>query len=676
MSLTQKDLQKEQDYLKLVQKLVNEKISKLEKDHKELSESITKEQKEMWQNVGGMDKAEIEFASSDIERSNLQAKYFYQNLNKFKKVYENPYFGRIDFKETDRQTQVYIGLSSVSDIEYNNYVYDWRAPISSLYYDYELGKAFYEAPDGIIEGYINLKRQYKIENGNLDFAFDSSVSIQDEMLKEALSHNSSEKMKDIVTTIQKEQNEVIRNTDYDNLVVEGAAGSGKTSVALHRIAFILYRYRNYINNKNIIIFSPNKVFSEYISEVLPSLGEDNVPCMIFSEFLENQMLEYEDVENYSQLIERYHNTKDNLEKRIMEIKMDNDFIYLVDDYLKRVVDKIKFKDIIVSEELLLSKEECQLDFNETYSRYKPLVKVQKIIDNITNKYKNTHQKRTKGYGSIIKKSVTYNDNIDTLVLEMYHEPEFLKAVSEKYHITEEEFKEFAIKEIKSPGLKYYDGIIYLYIKAKLQGLEGRLDIKYVVVDEAQDYNLMQYYLIREFYSKAKFTILGDPNQAITAMVNYENMNEVKEIIGGKGKLLKLMTTYRSSYEITNFCNAILNLNHVNMINRHSEEPHITNITKEELKSKLETLIEKSIDENLESVAILCENKDIEYQLNELIDINKYKIKLYILPVYSAKGLEFDSVIIYDNGFSTTDLKLYYVACTRALHKLNILKCNN
>ena len=187
---------------------------------------------------------------------------------------------------------------------------------------------------------------------------------------------------------------------------------------------------------------------------------------------------------------------------------------------------------------------------------------------------------------------------------------------------------------------------------------------------------MQYYLIREFYSKAKFTILGDPNQAITAMVNYENMNEVKEIIGGKGKLLKLMTTYRSSYEITNFCNAILNLNHVNMINRHSEEPHITNITKEELKSKLETLIEKSIDENLESVAILCENKDIEYQLNELIDINKYKIKLYILPVYSAKGLEFDSVIIYDNGFSTTDLKLYYVACTRALHKLNILKCNN
>ena len=438
----------------------------------------------------------------------------------------------------------------------------------------------------------------------------------------------------------------------------------------------MYRYRNYINNKNIIIFSPNKVFSEYISEVLPSLGEDNVPCMIFSEFLENQMLEYEDVENYSQLIERYHNTKDNLEKRIMEIKMDNDFIYLVDDYLKRVVDKIKFKDIIVSEELLLSKEECQLDFNETYSRYKPLVKVQKIIDNITNKYKNTHQKRTKGYGSIIKKSVTYNDNIDTLVLEMYHEPEFLKAVSEKYRITEEEFKEFAIKEIKSPGLKYYDGIIYLYIKAKLQGLEGRLDIKYVVVDEAQDYNLMQYYLIREFYSKAKFTILGDPNQAITAMVNYENMNEVKEIIGGKGKLLKLMTTYRSSYEITNFCNAILNLNHVNMINRHSEEPHITNITKEELKSKLETLIEKSIDENLESVAILCENKDIEYQLNELIDINKYKIKLYILPVYSAKGLEFDSVIIYDNGFSTTDLKLYYVACTRALHKLNILKCNN
>ncbi len=676
MSLMQKDLNEEQNYLNVVQKLVQEKITKLETDHKELSESITEEQKEMWKNIGNMDIAEIEFASSDIERSYLQAKYFYQNLSKFQLVFKNPYFGRIDFKEKCGQTKVYIGLSSVSDIEYNNYVYDWRAPISSLYYDFELGDAFYEAPEGIIKGDINLKRQYKIENGHLDFAFDSSVSIQDEMLKNALSNNSSEKMKDIVTTIQKEQNEVIRNTNYDNLIVEGAAGSGKTSVALHRIAFILYRYRNYINNKNIIIFSPNKVFSDYISEVLPSLGEDNVPCMIFSEFLENQMLEYEDVENYSQLIERYHNTKDKLEKRIMEIKMSNDFIYLVDEYIKRVIHKIKFKDIMIGNELLLSKEECEKDFNETYWLHKPIVKVQKIIDNVTNQYKNTHKKRVRGYGTTIKKSVTYNPDIDSIVLEMYQNPEFLKSVHEKYDINAEEFKEYSIKEMKSTGVKYYDGIIYLYIKVKLQGIKGRKDIQYVVIDEAQDYNLMQYYLIREFYNNAKFTILGDPNQAITSMVNYDNMNEVKEVIGGNGKLLKLMTTYRSSYEITSFCNSILNLNHVNMINRHSEVPQITNIKKEDLKIKIETLIQQSIDANLESVAVLCENKDIEYEINELIDKNKYNIKLYILPVYSSKGLEFDSVIIYDNGFSVNDQKLYYVACTRALHKLNILKCNN
>ena len=339
MSLAGKQLQEEKEYLKEVKQVINNKLEKLETTNKELMEGITDRQKDIWKNINEMDIAEKEFASGELEREALQAKYFYQNVQKFKKVLKSPYFGRIDFKEKTRKTKVYVGLSSVSDEEYNNYVYDWRAPISSLYYDYETGKAKYTSPDGIVEGFIDLKRQYKIENSKLKYAFDSTVSIQDEMLKDALSNNTSEKMKDIVTTIQKEQNEVIRNTKFDNLIVEGAAGSGKTSVALHRIAFILYRYRNYVSNKNIIIFSPNKVFSDYISDVLPSLGEENVTTLLFSEFLESRIQDFEDIENYSQLIERFHNTKDNLEKQIMNIKMNNNFIKIVDNYINRVIEE-------------------------------------------------------------------------------------------------------------------------------------------------------------------------------------------------------------------------------------------------------------------------------------------------------------------------------------------------
>lgn len=672
MGLIGKTLEEEKKYLDEVEEVVNFKLRKLKDDNKEISNNIIETQKELWKNIGDMDISEIEYASSEMEKVYLQTRYYYQNVQKYERVLKTPYFGRIDFNERDKKTKVYIGLSSVSDENCRNFVYDWRAPISSLYYDYELGDAHYVSPDGTIKGNIDLKRQYKIENSELLYAFDSSINIQDEMLQNALSNNSSQKMKDIVTTIQKEQNEVIRNTEYDNLIVEGAAGSGKTSVALHRIAFILYKYREYINNKNIVIFSPNQVFSDYISEVLPSLGEENVPTILFSEFLERQMPEFEDVENYSQLIERFHNTKHKIEKQIMNIKMDNCFIKIIDNYINRVIKNIKFTDIVLDNELLLSKEECENDFNNTYSRFKPLIKVEKIINNVSAKYKNTHVKKVSGYGTKIKKQISYNDDIFKIMSEMYYDIEFLKDINEKYNIEMKIFQEFSLKEIKSPSLKYYDGIIYLYLKAKLYGLDYNSKIKYVIVDEAQDYNLMQYYLIKEFYRNAKFTILGDPNQAITSMVNYESMDLVKGLISGKSKLLKLLTTYRSSFEITNYCNKILNLNHVNMVNRHSNEPQEIVILEDVAVNKIKELIKESISERMDSVAVLCENKDIQVNLeSSLNDIND--INLYVLPVYNAKGLEFDSVIIYDDGFGKKDKKLYYVACTRALHKLNILK---
>lgn len=660
--LAKEELKKEKGYLNKVVDIVNSKITKLEKENKELEKSISNEQKELWQNINEIDVAEIEFASLELEKSAMKAKMYYQTLTKLKHVLNNPYFGRIDFQEKEKQTKVYIGLTSISDKDYNNYVYDWRAPISSLYYDYEIGKAHYQAPKGIIEGNINLKRQYKINNSKLEYAFDVSLNIQDEMLKEALSHNSSEKMKEIVTTIQKEQNQVIRNVEYDNLIVEGAAGSGKTSVALHRIAFILYRYRKFIKNNEIMIFSPNQVFSEYISDVLPSLGEKNVPCILFDEFLTTQIKDYKKIESYSSLIERYHNTTNPLEQKIMEIKMGNNFINIVDNYLNRQISKIKFNDIIVDDEILLTKEEVINDFNKTYFKYKPFRRIEKIIENVINKYRNTHLKKAKNYTSKIRKCITYENDIKKIMLEMYYENEFLNDVKTNYQIDINDFQSFTI----SDELKYYDAIIYLYIKAKLLGLNSQFNKKYVIVDEAQDYNLMQYYLIKEYYTNAKMTILGDPNQAISKMVDYDNMNSIKEIIGGKNKLLKLETTYRSSYEITKFCNEVLGLTSVNMINRHGDTVKVIN--KDNLQEQLTTLVNQSFEDGFGSVAILTDNLKSASKIKKLINIDNKK--LYILPIYEAKGLEFDSVIVIDNNINK---KLYYVACTRALHRLNIIK---
>lgn len=660
--LAKEELKKENKYLNKVVDIVNSKITKLEKENKELEKSISNEQKELWQNINEIDVAEIEFASLELEKSAMKAKMYYQTLTKLKHVLNNPYFGRIDFQEKEKQTKVYIGLTSISDKDYNNYVYDWRAPISSLYYDYEIGKAHYQAPKGIIEGNINLKRQYKINNSKLEYAFDVSLNIQDEMLKEALSHNSSEKMKEIVTTIQKEQNQVIRNVEYDNLIVEGAAGSGKTSVALHRIAFILYRYRKFIKNNEIMIFSPNQVFSEYISDVLPSLGEKNVPCILFDEFLTTQIKDYKKIESYSSLIERYHNTTNPLEQKIMEIKMSNNFINIVNNYLNRQISKIKFNDIVVDDEILLTKEEVINDFNKTYFKYKPFKRIEKIIENVINKYRNTHLKKAKNYTSKIRKCITYENDIKKIMLEMYYENEFLNDVKTNYQIDINDFQSFTI----SNELKYYDAIIYLYIKAKLLGLNSQFNKKYVIVDEAQDYNLMQYYLIKEYYTNAKMTILGDPNQAISKMVDYDNMDSIKEIIGGKNKLLKLETTYRSSYEITKFCNEVLGLTSVNMINRHGDTVKVIN--KDNLQEQLTTLVNQSFEDGFGSVAILTDNLKSASKIKKLINIDNKK--LYILPIYEAKGLEFDSVIVLDNNINK---KLYYVACTRALHRLNIIK---
>ncbi len=310
MKITANERNLEEKYLKEVSEEVLKQIKKLEKEINFTSNEIKEFRKLMWEAKGSIDSVEMR---TNLMNSELEAKFMLMKMEYYKKLFRcqnSPYFGRIDFKEKDQEgiKKVYIGITNVTK-EFEHYVYDWRSPVASLFYDYGIGEAKYEAPEGEIFGEMTLRRQYKIENNVLKRIFDSDLNVVDDCLQEVLSDNSGDKMRNIVNTIQKEQNEIIRNISSKVLVVQGIAGSGKTSVALHRIAFLLYKIKN-LKSTNVLIFSPNNIFSEYISDVLPELGEDNAMSTTFQDFAQNYLKEFKKVETFSDFIERFYTGKE------------------------------------------------------------------------------------------------------------------------------------------------------------------------------------------------------------------------------------------------------------------------------------------------------------------------------------------------------------------------------
>ena len=297
--MEKREIEKEKEHLQKVCNFLNQKIDEMGNKIFKNQEDIRQFQKYVWENKGDMDVQEL---TSVRTSSEMEAKRLLEERNYFKKLMRikpSPYFASIIFEsENNKEETIYIGMTYLKKDEITNYIHDWRAPISSLFYDFEVGACAFEAPEGLIKGNLKRKRQYKIENQKLIRVFDNSLNINDDVLQEVLAENSNEKMKNIVNTIQQEQNAVIRNIRDRNLIVQGIAGSGKTSVALHRIAFLLYKIPN-LTSEKILIFSPNQIFTEYISNVLPELGEENTLQTTFHEYLNKIIKEYKSVESYS-----------------------------------------------------------------------------------------------------------------------------------------------------------------------------------------------------------------------------------------------------------------------------------------------------------------------------------------------------------------------------------------
>ena len=507
-----------------------------------------------------------------------------------------------------------------------------------MFYDYEVGPCSYSAPGGIYSGELKRKRQYKIENRELVGVFDNSLNIDDEVLQEVLSKESNEKMKNVVNTIQQEQNKVIRNLEDNNLIVQGIAGSGKTTVALHRIAFLLYRLNN-LNSNNILIFSPNHIFTEYISDVLPSLGEANTLESTFSDYLESFITEYIGVESFTDFVSRYYSYSE-INPPLVEYKQSDRIINDLNAFIKNYIDNCKFiNSFKEGDKYIINKDDLNEMLHDKYSRL-PLF-----------------------------------ERVNESILKDFYMSDFFSFPYQEKDIN---------RDLKRDILAYEDSLILAYLKGCLEGFLYEANIKQVVIDEAQDYNRLQYIIITNIFKKADFTILGDINQNINPYYHYNSLEDLSDLFRGDSRYLELLKTYRSSPEIIDYTNKILHLNHVNAIRRSTNKPVIIRKGVEDIKSRLLEDI-NYLSNNYQSLAIITkdikEAEDIYNMIKDDVDISLvdastrgFRKTFIIIPAYVSKGLEFDSVIIYnnrDNSYKKNERNLLYVACTRCQHELII-----
>lgn len=668
MALSKEELKKEEVYLESTSKEISDKLDVLGKEIHVKEEELTEFRKVLWEDKGSIDSVEM---TTGLMASELEANFMLMKMEYYKKLLKiqySPYFGRIDFKEENDETKkVYIGLINVEkDLDY--LIYDWRSPIASLFYDYGIGPCKYDAPDGKINGYISLRRQYKIEDKKLIRIFDNDLNVVDECLQEVLSESSSDKMKNIVNTIQQEQNEIIRNVSNKHLIVQGIAGSGKTSVALHRIAFLLYKIKN-LKSSNVLIFSPNKVFGEYISNVLPELGEENTGETTFHDFAKGYIKEFKTVESFADFIEKFYTGKEQ-NPRLVKFKLSNEMITVINRYVKEIEDKILITDDINTKTDVIDRNYLNYLLKDRFSKLPLFSRIEPIAEHLCNKLGISYGKQKRKFIKQIKELLNIKPDFKKLYQELYLSNSFKETYG----------KEEVIK-LNNKMINYEDSLCFIYLKGMLNGFPYSNLIKQIVIDEAQDYNEMQYIILSKIFKRASFTILGDVNQTINPYQKYDTLKVLTSLLNENSKYVELNKTYRSSNEIIEYTNKILGLKYVSAIRKPNNVPVKFRTDVKNIIDDIEYLRKK-----YNSVAIITKNKEESIEIYErlkdkingisLMEDNdkEFNKNLVVVPSYLSKGLEFDSVISYtdkDNVYTKDERYLFYVVCTRCQHELII-----
>lgn len=696
------------------------------------------------------------FSTELILAQNIQD-FANKDLHKYSESKDNPYFARINFKEKIRDVEsFYIGKFGLID-EVNNeeVVIDWRAPLANLYYSGTFGAASYTAPMGEIQGELLLKRKFQVKDGKIVNIFDEGVNelivpvsedgeeLVDEFLKINLEENMSKKLKDVVNTIQREQNEIIRAYKNKPIIIQGSAGSGKTTVALHRLAYLVYTYGDEMNNRNILVVAPNQLFLDYISDILPNLGVSNVKQSTFEELCSAILnIKYKII------------TKDKKLAHIMECKDEEEIKYItasskikgtmsyktiMDRFIKYLERKSsEVEDILVDEYILFSAKEIRrlyikdlgnLPINKRkdeinkYFKGKLKNRIEEIKEKIENIYffkiKDIKDRKDISEEDKRKEIIKTYDERDELIgglktkgskalkeffgswkkisvvdsyINLYNDEEVFSSVTDNClpkkladYMRDEINNNIATKNIDCDDLT-----ALTYLQLKLEGVVGENYI-HTVIDEAQDYSLMQFNVLKEISKNNSMTIVGDLGQGI---YNYKGINSweslIEKVFSEDATYITLSQSYRSTVEIIEFANRVLEKQKLNIkpalpILRHGDEPRVINAKEDEEIRVIDSLLEEIYSKNKKTVAIICktytECKELHKRLKneskykwELIEESQSKLDIdsLIIPSYMTKGLEFDATIVYNCDEDmyrneVLDKKLLYVALTRALH---------
>lgn len=676
MKVTKRHLEAEMKYLESVLAVIDRQGSVAGTAMRERWKEVGEFKKYLWERGSEMDLAELaeNRRSVNLEMRKVESKHRF--LAKLSKARKSPFFGRLDFKdEMGEAERLYIGLTQIEE-ESQFYVYDWRAPISNMFYDFGRGAASYEAPFGRINGAITRRRQFKIVDGVMTRCFDTDLSVADDYLQEVLSHSSSEKMKNIVTTIQHEQNTIIRNIEDRFLIVQGVAGSGKTSVALHRVAYLLYKDKK-LHVRNVVVFSPNKVFTEYISDVLPDLGEENTLQTTFSDFAHTHLAECGEVESFPAFIERAHaaSASDPARNSVTQWKLSDEFKTLVDRFAANTIEQARFTSGLNANGRQYNAGLLTTKFRSA-SGATLTEKAERLADTISDEAAIEYEKER----DQIERTLVDKLRLRYPLNELYEEFLSWAASSAPPGITRS-----ACVYQPSRGVAYEDSIAMLYLKFSLFGFPRDTKVLHVEMDEVQDYTLLQIEIIARIFEKAAFTVLGDVNQTINPFYRFATLNQISEAFRGRSRFVELTKAYRSTEEIVRFANQILGIENVSAI-RHRQRATVVEktATEAEFVSTVPEDLRTLNEAGLKSIAIITKTaaqstalfKALRPQIPELSHLGTssetFSKKLVILPSFLSKGLEFDGLISYSERearYTESEKHLYYVVCTRAQHRL-------
>lgn len=670
-----------EQFLKEITDCLQQKIKELDEDLSAGQQEIKNMHEYYWENYTEMD--EYGYENYDNQQALLhQAHANEEKLSKRKrltKMLESPFFGRVDFRydgEEESET-FYIGIGNFAPrAGMRPLIYDWRAPVSGLFYDYDRGPAAYDAPGGRMEGEITSKWQYKIKNGHMIYGFESDTKIDDEILKQELGSGGDVQLKNIVRTIQKEQNAIIRNTEDRILAIQGAAGSGKTSVALHRIAYLLYHDRENLKAANILILSPHNAFSDYISHILPELGEEHIQEMSFDLFAYKELKEVaNDCEDRYDYLEKKMKFQDSEWEIRFKEKQSASFIGQMEGFLAMLEEDLVNIRSFTFKGFHKTEEEIIHLFYYKFQTVPLLARMDAVMEYLIDEYETLRGKNISEEDMEALRETFQKMYMTTDLYEIYG-----------WLLKDCGYPELSNAEYERRKLEYEDVFPMLYLKYRLKGSRKHKNIKHLVIDEMQDYSYLQYSILSMLFH-CRMTILGDRAQTMDSECQ-DVTKFLPKIFGRKIRKIVMNKSYRNTLEIAEYAERIRGGEGLELFQRHGKEvEEFHGLSMEEMLENIEKQV-KSANAQYETAAVITMNESDAYDIYRLLkncqlpvsymdrDTSVFKKGMTVTTFYLAKGLEFDQVFAV-LGRETNPLykQAKYISATRALHELYVYEGN-